>query len=332
MVSDIIVAGHICLDIIPEFLSTGDSLMTRMQPGKLLKMGPALFSTGGVVSNTGLALHRLGVSTRLLGKVGADLIGQSILEKLAAIDPALARDMIVDPAVATSYTVVLNPPGMDRIFLHCPGANDHYRAADVDDAKLRGAKLFHFGYPTLMRSIYSDGGREMETIFRRAKALGLTTSLDMSMPDPESEAGRVDWEAWLRRVLPQVDVFLPSLDEMRLMLRQQGTVGELSAQLAGWGAGIVGFKLGDQGLYVRWKDRERTAPCFQVKMAGTTGSGDCTIAGFLAGLVRGLPPDDVMTMAVAVGACCCEAPDATSGIRSWEETRARIDAGWPRLS
>ena len=48
-------------------------------PGRLLQIGPATFSTGGPVSNTGLALHRLGIATRLMGKVGDDLLGQAAL-------------------------------------------------------------------------------------------------------------------------------------------------------------------------------------------------------------------------------------------------------------
>jgi hypothetical protein len=35
-------------------------------------------------------------------------------------------------------------------------------------------------------------------------------------------------------------------------------------------------------------------------------------------------------MAAAAGACNVEAADALSGLRSWEETLARVEAGWPR--
>jgi hypothetical protein len=63
---------------------------------------------------------------------------------------------------------------------------------------------------------------------------------------------------------------------------------------------------------------------------GTTGAGDATVAGFLGGLLRNLAPEAVVTAAVAVGACNVEASDALSGIRPWEETMARVRAGWPR--
>ena len=319
-----VVAGHICLDIIPAFPAHGAAL----EPGKLIKMGPATISTGGAVSNTGLALHRLGIKTQLMGKVGDDLIGRAILD---FIGPTLAAGMIVAKGETSSYTVVINPPGIDRTFLHCTGANDTFTAADINAQKLAGARLFHFGYPTLMQRIYNDGGREMEKIFRQAKAVGLTTSLDMSYPDPKSEAGQVDWPAWLKRVLPHVDIFLPSLDEMQLMLQTKAAAPEIARQLRDWGVKIAGLKMGDKGLLVQWPDRELHAPCFRVNVAGTTGAGDATIAGFLAGYLRKLSPEETMTMAAAVGACCCESPDATSGIRSWNETRQRIQAGWKTL-
>jgi len=319
-----VVAGHICLDIIPEFPPQGGTL----EPGKLIKMGPATISTGGAVSNTGLALHRLGIPTQLMGKIGDDLIGRAILD---FIGPTLAAGMIVAPGETSSYTVVINPPGVDRTFLHCTGANDTFTAADIDAQKLTGARLFHFGYPTLMQRIYNDGGRTMTQIFQQARQAGLTTSLDMSYPDPNSAAGQVDWPAWLQRVLPHVDIFSPSLDEMQLMLHTQAAAPAIARQLCGWGAKITGLKMGANGLFVRWPDRELHAPCFRVNVAGTTGAGDATIAGFLAGYLRGLTPEKTMTLAAAVGACCCEAPDATTGIRSWDETWQRIQSGWKTL-
>jgi hypothetical protein len=79
-----------------------------------------------------------------------------------------------------------------------------------------------------------------------------------------------------------------------------------------------------------WAGREVLSPCFAVRVAGTTGSGDCTIAGFLAALVKGLSPEGAVTAATAVGACCCEAADSTSGVPRWSAVQGRIRRGWRR--
>ena len=361
---EVIVCGHICLDVIPRFEAGAARLAQVLVPGKLVNVGPAVTTTGGTVANTGLALHRLGVATRLMGKVGDDLFGHAILELLRGHDPGLTTGMIVTAGAPTSYTIVVSPPGVDRIFLHCPGANDTFGADDVPYDQLAGARVFHFGYPPLMRRMYVNGGEELETLFRRARQRGVITSLDMARPDPASESGCARWRELLTRVLPHVDLFLPSLDETLFMLDrecfsaveagQRGVDGALlrdtADQLLALGAAVVALKLGEEGLYLRttgdacrlaalrscvadpthWADRELLSPCFQVEVVGATGSGDCTVAGFLAGLVYGLSPEETMTSAVAVGACNVEAADAISGVRSWAEVQARREAGWAR--
>jgi sugar/nucleoside kinase (ribokinase family) len=358
----VVVCGHICLDVIPTFGGSKIGLADLLVPGKLVDVGPAVIATGGAVSNTGLALHRLGVPARLMGKVGDDLFGHAILEVVRRHDPALAEGMIVSPEAASSYTIVVNPPGVDRVFLHCPGANDSFGADDVPYHTLSDVRLFHFGYPPLMRRMYQDGGSELESLFRRVKATGTVASLDMARPDPASAAGRAPWAEILTRVLPHVDLFLPSLDETLFMLDRKrfdafeagrlqvdgALLSDLAAQLLDLGAGVVALKLGAEGLYLRtgaaealaalgemiaveaWAGRELLAPCFGVDVVGTTGSGDCTVAGFLAGLGHGLSPEDTMTSAVAVGACSVEAADATSGVRTWEEVQRRVGGGWAR--
>jgi sugar/nucleoside kinase (ribokinase family) len=371
---EVIVAGHICLDLIPDMsggVSGSGPIREAIAPGRLIEVGSALLSTGGAVSNTGIALHKLGAAVKLMGKVGNDLFGSAVLEKLRQYGPELAEGMLVAEGEPTSYTVVISPPGVDRIFLHCTGANDTFSAADILPEALVGARLFHFGYPPLMRGMYADEGRGLELLLQQVKARGLTVSLDMARPDPQTPAGRADWQAILRRALPNVDLFLPSFDEILFMLEperyaalqtasggaelvsfaDEELLSRLSGRLLELGAAVVGLKLGEHGLYVRttadrerfaamgactpvsgqaadWLGRELLVPCFSVQAAGTTGAGDCTIAGFLYGLLQGRPLVDTVLGAVAVGACNVERADAVSGIPAWSQVQRRLDAGW----
>ncbi len=359
-----VVAGHICLDVIPTLPTQGD-FESIFRPGRLLETGPVVISTGGAVSNTGLALHKLGIDTQLMGKIGQDLFGQAILDVVKSYGgERLANGMRIVPGEPSSYTVILSPPQIDRIFLHCPGPNDTFGADDVNYDLLYQVALFHLGYPPLMKRLYQNEGAELVEIFWRAKATGVTTSLDMAMPDPTGPSGQANWPVILRAVLPYVDLFLPSLEEILLMLYpdifEAVTTGaaqitpeltsQIAAELLAMGATVVMLKVGPLGLYLRtagqaaladlgrarpsniarWANREFWVPVFQTTSVGTTGSGDSAVAGFLAALLRDLTPTEAVTMAAAVGACNVEAADALSGLRSWDETLARVEAGWPR--
>jgi len=365
----IVVAGHVCLDVIPTFSKRSDGESPEIRPGHLIHVGPAVRSTGGAVSNTGLALHRLGASVRLVGKIGEDLFGDEILRQFRLQSPELADGMVRVPNETTSYSIVINPPGIDRTFLHCPGANDTFAAADVKPESLAGADLFHFGYPPLMRTIREDDGKELVELLKQVREHGLTVSLDLCMVDPHSETGRVDWKAVFANVLPHVDFFCPSVDELLFMLNRpvyeraeadggfvarkhvdRPLLQKLASQCLELGAAVVVIKLGDQGLYLKsttdearlrslgravpdgtsiWRGLELYTPCYQAHVVGTTGSGDCTIAGFLAGLVRGDTPEQMMRSAVATGGASVEAPDAVSGVPHWSTLSQRIAAGWP---
>lgn len=363
----VIVAGHICVDVIPTFSDSTVPLESLLVPGKLSNVGPAVISTGGAVSNTGLSLHRLGVPVKLMGKVGRDLFGEAILAVIRGHSESLAEGMIVASDTASSYTLVINPPGVDRIFLHCPGANDSFGAADVPLDQMKGATIFHFGYPPIMRRMYLEDGAELVSLMQTVRGLGVTTSLDMAQPDPASEAGRVDWARILANVLPHVDIFAPSLDETLFMLdrprfeaMQTGAAGrvpdgkllhDVASHLLEMGAAVVALKLGDLGLYLRttadskrlasagpalagkeagWLGRELATSCFRVKVGGTTGAGDSTIAGLLAALLAGADAEAALVDAVAVGACSVESADATSGVPHWEIVQQRLRAGWEK--
>jgi sugar/nucleoside kinase (ribokinase family) len=123
---DAVVAGHICLDLIPGFLRSAPSLADLFVPGTILNMGPLSAATGGPVANTGIALHRLGHRVALMAKVGDDLLGHAVLTRLREI--GAEEGVVVVRGGQTAYTVALAPPGIDRLFLHGIGVNDTFSA------------------------------------------------------------------------------------------------------------------------------------------------------------------------------------------------------------
>ena len=366
----IISAGHICIDITPVFPSgrSYGQLNDLLIPGKLINMEAADVHTGGSVANTGLALRKLGNDVRLMGKVGNDAFGGMIRDILAAHG---ADGLLVDENSSTSYSVVLAIPGMDRIFLHNPGANDSFSNADIPDDALEDAALFHFGYPPIMKKMFDDNGAELAAIFRRMKEHGIATSLDMAAVDPDSASGRADWMAILRATLPYVDFFVPSFEELCYMLdrerydRLNSKGGDMTANLdldaeaapladilMELGCKIVLIKCGTSGMYYRsagkdvladigkrleldtglWADCRGVQPCFVPEtVLSGTGAGDTSIAAFLTAVIRGKSPAECVALACAEGACCVTEYDALSGIEPLEVLEARINAGWETM-
>ncbi len=360
-----VVAGHVCLDIAPDLGAlpayAPDALL---RPGRLTRVGPADVHTGGCVANAGLAFQKLGVSARLAARVGRDAFGELMREMLSASGAECA--LLTDPESATSYSVVLSPPGVDRVFLHHSGANERFTDADVPDGLLAGASLLHFGYPPLMPRMCERNGEPLARLFGRAHARGLATSLDMAAVDPGSEAAGTDWPALLARVLPATDFFLPSVEELCFMLdralharwlaRAAGRdvtaildirrdVVPLAETLLNLGAKVAVVKCGARGLYFRtadeaalrdapldaalWANRAGFQPAFKPgKVVSATGAGDVSIAAFLTSALEGFPPDACARRAAAAGACCVEACDAVSGLPSLSALDRRVAAGW----
>ena len=189
MKGKVICAGHVCLDIVPlfdsgrRFTEIGEAL----EPGKLVNTHGVNVQSGGSVANTGLVLKKLGHDVRLMAKVGDDAFGNIIHDIFASHG---AGGLITEKGGITSYSVVLAIPGIDRIFLHDPGANNSFSESDIPWDEIKDAVLFHFGYPPLMRQMYADNGDTLSSIFRRVKENGTAASLDLAAVDPQSEAGR----------------------------------------------------------------------------------------------------------------------------------------------
>lgn len=318
----IIAAGLACVDIIPEF-APGSVLP---QPGKLLAVGPAAIATGGAVPNVGVALAKLGAPVRMVGMIGDDLFGQELRRQL--ISSGAEVRLAVSPSQSTSYTMVLDLPGVDRSFLHCPGVNDTFHPdADIADDDLRGGITFYFGYPPVMRRTYLDGGSGLARLFARCRAMNIPTALDLCSPDPAVVAA-IDWHAWFARVLPAVSMFCPSLDEIRLLLRRPPRADvddapELARMFRDMGAATVCLKMGERGLYVQQADQEIWQPCLPAKFVGATGSGDSTVAGLITARLCGYALADAARLACCVGACSVESPTATGSIPSWDQVLKR---------
>lgn len=362
---DAVSAGHICIDLTPKFNSESKDIFVG---GKLTNVGEMLMTTGGSVSNTGIALNILGLNVPLVAKVGDDILGGAIQQMLEE-SKCNTEHFKVSKGEASSYSVVLAPPGTDRIFLHNPGVNDTFTARDIDYSVVENARLFHLGYPTIMRQLFINDGAELVNILKKAKEAGATTSVDMTLPDPNSESGKADWIKILSGALKYTDIFMPSIEEIVYMLDREeynrlkaldddvlqnidiDYIASLGAKIIEMGAKIVVLKCGTLGYYVKtsgaeslremgrgkpadvsdWADKELFSGIYKVEDVKTaTGAGDTSIAGFLASLLNGFTVERAISVACAVGAICVTGYGATDAIVHMDKVTEKMDAGWEK--
>ena len=365
------VAGHLCLDIFPNIPDAGKArLGDLLRPGSIIDVGAITLSTGGCVSNTGIALKRLGNNVCFCANVGDDDLGQMTVDLLRS--NGNAEGIAVIPGRASSYTIVIAPPNIDRVFLHNPETNNEFGPESLNTEQIEDCRLFHFGYPPLMRRMFENNGGELQKLFRIAKDAGATTSCDMALPDPDSDGGKADWRAIFENALPYVDIFVPSIEETFYMLHPEEflkmkkahdnnelmnvlTVDDysrLADAVLAMGPKIVTLKSGSKGFYVKtrarsyfevlgnaqpgdvnnWSGRELWIPALEAEnFCNANGTGDASVAGFLTSFLRDKTIEDALKIAVCCGRQIAESADTTSGLRSWGEILEMANRTLPML-
>lgn len=269
-------------------------------------------TTGGLVSNSGVALAKLGLRTTALAYVGDDPWAELVRGRYQAAGLDTTH-LVTHPTAGTPVTIVLVDESGERSFVFELGA-----ASDFGAEVCRTRRELFTRSRSLLYGYYSlvpERDAEIAEIFALARNAGCLTALDA--------AGSGGGLTPLDRILPHCDIYFPSLAEAR----HQTGLDDPHAMLARYrelGArGIVGLKLGAAGALLSDPTGgvRSLAPVVPPgPVVDTTGAGDAFFAGLLAGLLRGLTLDDAGRLAAAAGACCVTGLGASAGLRDFAET------------
>jgi sugar/nucleoside kinase (ribokinase family) len=264
---------------------------------------------GGNGASTSYTLGILGVPVRLLAATGRDAFGDLLLARLAGAGVDVSA--VVRSEAPTPRTVALVNAQGDRFFLHRAGASREAFAEPIEfsPALVGSLSHFHLANPFALPHMRRQAGE----VLRRARAAGLTTSVDTGW----DQYGR--WMEDLAPCLPFTDLLFPNEDEARC-LTGLNDVAAAATCLRELGAGAVIVKRGAEGCDGFTSDGSVHVPAFHVRPKDTTGAGDCFVGGFLAALHRGRDWQEAGRFANAVGALSVQKLGATTNLRSFEET------------
>lgn len=272
--------------------------------GELLATGDFLMGAGGCAANVAVALAKLGVASRVAGRVGRDAFGDFVVAALAArgIDVScIGRS----ETVGTSKTVIVPVVGEDRRYIHSPGANADLTERDLGPAALAGVEVVYLGGYLVLPALRPGA---VAALFATAHRGGVRTLLDVVLP---AEAG-ASADALLP-ILPSVDFFVPNYDEAR-QLTGHSDPERQAAFFREAGAATVIITMGADGLLVRTHTSTRHLAAPRVEVVEGSGAGDAFTAGLIVGILEGWPLERSLAFASEVGALACTALGCTEGI------------------
>lgn len=265
-------------------------------------------AVSGAAGAAAIAGAKVGLSTRAVGGIGADLMGDWVLQRLQdfSIDTTHMRRYA---GVPTSASIVTTRKDGSRPALHVKGATSVFAVEDSDFDAVLDAKVLHLGGVGLMDAM--DGQRAAR-FMAHAKSRGVVTTVDVFAG---SQADLPDVEA----VLPYTDYFIPSIEEAEA-LSQMNDIPRMVSFFLEKGAQCCIFTLGAHGAYYQHRDGTRIqVPAHAIDVKCTCGCGDVFNAGIATALVRGMPPKEALRFASAMSALNATGLGSQAGIRDFDQ-------------
>lgn len=309
----LLVVGELCVDPI---VALGDDGIRFGQHEQIVPATTLTMGSSSAITAVGAA--KLGVATTMVGVRGDDEFGDYIARELSVrgVDVSAVR---IDGAVPTGSSTHLSRPDGDRAILTAMGSIGRTRGGDVTAALLAAASHLHGGSYFLQNDLWTDA----PALFARARAAGLTTSLDGNF-DPSEQ-----WDSGIVDVLAHVDVFFGNEQELTGIAGTPILLDAIGALLRRMpqGAVVVCKRGADGAEAIRLEFDElvviRAAiPQVAGVLVDTVGAGDSLAAGYLAGVLEGADIAGCLALGVACGTLSTRGPGGISN----QPTRAAASA------
>lgn len=277
----IIIAGSLNIDLVvrvSRFPEVGETIT-----GEDLKTIP-----GGKGANQAAAAARLGAPTALVGRVGKDAYGETLIDQMESFTVDTGQ-VTIDETCSTGTAVILvNEQGANKIVLS-PGANSRVTAEDIDRVEPLFASaqllLLQLEIPLDTVSYAAD----------QAARAGLRVILN---PAPAAELPV--------SLLEKTDILVPNETELELLSDRAVSDLESAAQAARslleHGLETVIVTLGDQGSLIVTRKNQQHLPAPEVEAVDTTAAGDAFVGGLAAALTRGFSREEAVRYANCAGA------------------------------
>lgn len=279
-----------------------------------IRINPAGTASGAVMNAA-----KLGVNSATVACVGNDEKGDIIIDFYQRMGIDCSMMQRSDKTLTSSTILPIRPNG-DRPALHARGASDDLFIQEADFDQVCDANFLHLGGTGLIAAM---DGEQSAKLLRHAKQRGLTVTFDLIAPNDQTMA-------LLKDLLPNIDYFMPSMEEAEFIAESAGAKFNDPSDLASFfmdqGAGACIFKWGEKGSFIKTADTEMRVPAFKVNVSDTTGCGDSYCGGFIAGLVNNYTLEDACRLGTATSGLVATALGSDAGVIDLPSTLKFIES------
>lgn len=292
--SHVIIFGSINMDLVARTSSLP-------VPGETLLGSSFATVPGGKGANQAVAVARLNVPTVMVGRVGGDAFGQTLLTSLqmAGVE---TTDVLVDEAQHSGVAMIAVDDHSENFIIVIPGANGAIDASDVDRLThhLPGAValLLQFEIPLPVVLVAAE----------TAHKAGVRVILD---PAPARSDLPGELYSYISIITPN------AIEAARLVgfpVNDLATAAQAAITLQKRGVETVVIKLGATGVFCATPDDSFFVPAFSVQAIDTVAAGDAFNGGLTAALAEGLSMREAITWGVATGALSATKAGAQSSL------------------
>jgi 2-dehydro-3-deoxygluconokinase len=280
---------------LPSVVTAGETMVLGVpaRPGRLRHAPSLELKIGGAESNVAIALSRLGVSAGWASLLGEDEPGRLVFDRVRAEGVDVSRVRRVRGLPTGLY--LREQVGQEiRVYYYRRGsAASTMTLKALDPEYLKEAEFLHL---TGITPALSEDCRAF-TLWA-AREDGTRVSFDVNYRSKLWGSGEA--RAFVEEILPSVDLLFVGDDEARALWGRDDK--DLVRELAARGPREVVLKLGREGSLALVDGRIIARPAYPVEEVDPVGAGDAFDAGYLAGHLWGLAPEERLRVANAMGA------------------------------
>lgn len=288
------------------------AMFVAVEPGPLDHVSTYVRALAGAEVNVATGLARLGHRVGWVGRVGDDPFGRYALAELAATGVDTTT-VALDAEAPTGFQLKSRADGGDPqvVYFRRNSAGSRLAPSPATDAYVADSRHLHLTGipPALSPTARSFATRAIDV----ARAAGATISFDPNLRpvlwNDQTEMIRV-----INDLAVRADWVLPGVAEGAVLTGSTDPTAIASFYLDR-GVSAVVVKDGAAGADLYTADgRHWHQPVFPVTVVDTVGAGDGFAAGLISGHLDGLPMEECLRRAAAVGALATTDPGDRDGL------------------